>query len=140
MSEHNHDPADEGHSESTAYETRDIKVRPLAAFMAGLTVMIVFCLLIVLYLFRLFSAQHAVENAPAAGAATTKTVAAPADEQLRWPVPRVQSRPADDLKALRSEEEQTLTTYAWVDRPNGVVRVPVDVAMTLVLKEGLPSR
>ena len=140
MNEHNHDAANEGHSDSTAYETRDIKVRPLAAFIAGLTVMIVFCFLIVLYLFRLFSAQHAVDNAPSAAGPTPQAVSAPVDEQLRWPEPRVQSRPADDLKALRSGDELTLTTYGWVDRPNGVVRVPVDVAMKLVEKEGLPSR
>ena len=140
MSEHNHDPADEGHSESTAYETRDIKVRPLAAFMVGLTVVTVFCFLIVLYLFRLFSAQHAVDNAPSGAVPAAQAVSAPVDEQLRWPEPRVQSRPADDLKSLRTQEEQALTTYAWVDRANGIVRVPVDVAMKLVEKEGLRSR
>jgi len=140
MSERKHGSADDGQSESAAYETRDIKVRPLAAFIAGLTVFTVFCFLIVLYLFRLFSAQHAVENAPATGGAAPQAVSAPADEQMRWPEPRVQSRPADDLKSLRAQEDQTLTTYGWVDRANGVVRVPVDVAMKLVEKEGLRSR
>jgi hypothetical protein len=126
-----HTPGDdEGHSDSTAYETRDVRLRPLVVFAAGVTVLLVFSFLVVLWAFRLFGSQHAARPASAA----------PADEQMAWPEPRVQSRPADDLQALRSEEGAVLTTYGWVDRANGVVRVPIDVAMQLVLKEGLPAR
>ncbi|MCX6537663.1 MAG: hypothetical protein NT151_01815 [Acidobacteria bacterium] len=132
---------DEGRSESTAYETRDIKVRPLVGFAAGLAVLIIFSFLVVLWVFRLFSSQHAAQDAQAAPSSSARpTAAAPADEQLKWPEPRVQSRPADDLKALREGEDASLTTYGWVDRAGGVVRVPIDVAMQLILKEGLPAR
>lgn len=139
MTEHKQD--DEGRSGSAAYETRDIKIRPLAVYMAGLAVFIIFSFLVVLWVFRLLSSQHAAEDAQSAPSSTARPAAAtPADEQMRWPQPRVQSRPADDLKALRVEQDAPLTTYGWVDRASGVVRVPIDVAMQLVLKEGLPAR
>jgi hypothetical protein len=141
MAEHTHGSQDDGKSESAAYETRDVKIRPLAVFTAGIIVLIVFSFLVVLWVFRLFSAQHAAEDRQSATSSVARPAeAAPSDEQLRWPEPRVQSRPADDLKALRVEEDASLTTYAWVDRTNGVVRLPIDVAMRLVLKEGLPAR
>jgi len=141
MSEQKHGHDDEGQSASKAYETRDVKVRPLAVFIAGLTVVIVFSFLVVLWVFRLFSAQHASQDALSAPSTQSRPpVAAPADEQMRWPEPRVQSRPADDLKALRADEDAVLTSYGWVDRAGGTVHVPIDVAMQLVLKEGLPVR
>ena len=33
-----------------------------------------------------------------------------------------------------------LDGYRWVDRNNGIVRIPVDDAMKLTLQRGLPSR
>jgi len=141
MAEHPPGSKDEGRSDSAAYETRDIKIRPLVVFAAGIAVLIIFSFLVVLWVFRLFSAQHTTQDAQSAASSIARPAAAArADEQLRWPEPRVQSRPADDLKALRAEEDASLTSYGWVDRDSGVVRVPIDVAMRLVLKEGLPAR
>lgn len=139
--EHTHGHDNKGRSESTAYETRDVKIRPLVMFTAGITVLILFSFLVVLWVFRLFSSQHATRDAQSVTSSIARPAgAAPADEQLQWPEPRVQSRPADDLNALRVEEDVSLTTYGWIDRDSGVVRVPIDVAMQLVLKEGLPAR
>jgi hypothetical protein len=44
------------------------------------------------------------------------------------------------MARLRAEHEAALRSYGWVDREAGVVRVPIDVAMKLVLEEGLPVR
>jgi len=40
------------------------------------------------------------------------------------------------LRKARAEDHQTLTTYAWVDRQKGVVRIPIDVAMQKLIAEG----
>jgi hypothetical protein len=56
------------------------------------------------------------------------------------PEPRLQTEPREDLRNLRESEERTLTTYGWVDRNAGVVRIPIDRAMTLTVERGLPSR
>jgi hypothetical protein len=55
-------------------------------------------------------------------------------------VPHLQIAPAEDLKRLREREEVQLTTYGWINRTAGVVRIPVEQAMELVLKRGLPVR
>jgi hypothetical protein len=141
MPEDSNGNEDEGRSESTAYETRDIKVRPLLAFVAGFVVLLAFSLLVALWAFRLLNArQTALDAAGASTSTLRRTAPAPVDEQTEWPQPRLQSRPAADLDALRSEEDATINGYGWVDRAGGVVRVPIGVAMQLVLKEGLPIR
>lgn len=44
----------------------------------------------------------------------------------------------DVLHALRESEKATLTTYGWVDRKAGTVRIPIDRAMDLVAERGVP--
>ena len=54
--------------------------------------------------------------------------------------PRLQISPAADLAEFREREERELRTYGWIDRTAGVVRLPVDRAMELILQRGLPVR
>ncbi|MCX6549550.1 MAG: hypothetical protein NTY02_00840 [Acidobacteria bacterium] len=130
---------DEGQSDSTAYETRDVKLRPLVVFTAGLTVIGIVTYLVIFLLFRLFSGQAARSDAQLAPASGLTQPARPGEEILP-PEPRIQVNAAADMKTLREQEEAILTTYGWVDRQAGVVRVPIDVAMKMVLAQGLPVR
>ena len=56
------------------------------------------------------------------------------------PQPRLQADPVQDLKQLRANEERVLESYGWVDRANGVVRIPVDHAIDLIVEKGLPPK
>jgi len=57
------------------------------------------------------------------------------------PAPNVPTGGADAptpeavLRQLRAREEMLLTTYGWVDREKGVVRIPVEAAMEKVIEE-----
>ena len=42
---------------------------------------------------------------------------------------------ADRLNTLRTAEQAAATTYGWVDQSAGVVRLPIDRAMELVVAE-----
>jgi hypothetical protein len=133
---HGHE-ADGGQSESKAYETRDVKLRPLVVFTAGLAVVGIVTYLVVFVLIRLFSGQAAREDAQVAPSSVSRPAPAPGEERLP-PEPRIQAAPAADMGALRREEDAILTSYGWVDRQAGVVRIPIDVAMKQVLEEGFP--
>lgn len=65
-------------------------------------------------------------------------VAARAGDRLP-PLPRLQTTPYVDLRAFRASEDEVLTTYAWVDREKGVVRIPVARAIELLAERGLPA-
>ena len=39
------------------------------------------------------------------------------------------------LRELQANEVQQMTTYGWIDKPAGVVRIPVSRAKEMILKE-----
>jgi hypothetical protein len=45
-----------------------------------------------------------------------------------------------NLKAFREHEHEVLTTYGWMDKSAGVVRIPIDRAKDLLIERGLPVR
>ena len=64
-----------------------------------------------------------------------------AEEQpAQPPEPRLQTNPRQDLRALRSREDDMLHTYGWVDRRAGVAHIPIEDAMKLTVQRGLPVR
>lgn len=56
------------------------------------------------------------------------------------PLPHLQTQPFKDLYLLRQHEADQLGSYGWVDKNAGIVRLPIDRAMALVLEHGLPVR
>ncbi len=60
-----------------------------------------------------------------------------ADQQTLPPAPRLQVDPPVDLMNYRHWEDSMLTSYAWVDRNRGTVRVPVESAIVMVARKGL---
>jgi hypothetical protein len=56
------------------------------------------------------------------------------------PAPRIEEHPAIDVQQLHAQEEQTLSTYGWVDKNKGVVRIPLQRAMELQIERGFPTR
>ena len=56
------------------------------------------------------------------------------------PGPQLQLNPTVDLQGMLASEQNLLTKYAWVNQQQGVVRIPIDQAMKLILQRGLPTR
>jgi hypothetical protein len=60
--------------------------------------------------------------------------------ERKFPAPRLQVHPAEDLVDYQAREKEQLASYGWVDREKGVVRIPIDRAMDLLVERGLPVR
>lgn len=56
------------------------------------------------------------------------------------PLPQLQVTPGADLNQYRTAEDARLDSYGWVDRLNGIIRIPINRAMDLVAERGLPAR
>jgi hypothetical protein len=94
--------------------------------MAGLVVVFLFGLW---GLFQYFAKRGAeLEPSPAQVARAQKLP----------PEPRLQADPALDMRKLRSDEDQVMRQYAWIDPDKGIVRIPVERAMELTAQRGLP--
>ena len=53
-----------------------------------------------------------------------------------FPEPTLQISPKADLARFRQEQQKTLDGYAWVDRDQGIARIPIGEAMRLVARRG----
>lgn len=56
------------------------------------------------------------------------------------PAPRFQENPQQELQQLREKQKMLLEGYGWVNKDAGVVRIPIEEAMKLVVERGLPTR
>jgi hypothetical protein len=54
-----------------------------------------------------------------------------------FPLPRLQTTPEQDLRVMREEEDRLLGRAGWVNRQQGAVRVPVDVAIDVIARRGV---
>jgi hypothetical protein len=65
--------------------------------------------------------------------------------QVIPPEPRLQGSvihpelPAMDMQAMINQENGVLSTYAWQDAQQGIARIPIERAMVLLLRRGLPT-
>lgn len=53
------------------------------------------------------------------------------------PAPRLQTDPTEDLAQFRSDEEQRLNSYYWIDKQKDIVHIPIDRAMREVAEKGI---
>jgi len=57
----------------------------------------------------------------------------------QFPQPRLQESPPVDLEAMMREERARIASYGWVDKKAGIARIPVDRAMDILARQGLPK-
>ncbi|MGD0225752.1 MAG: hypothetical protein ABSF71_25765 [Terriglobia bacterium] len=110
------------------YEDSDVSVGRLFAFAAGVVGLIVLGVLGSAVVFHFF-VSHQPLGPPASPFEDVRTVP---------PEPRLQTTAPLDLKHYRDEQEKILDGYGWVDSQAGIVRIPVDRAMDLLLQKGYP--
>ena len=113
------------------HEPYEERIRPVVLFAIWLTV----GTLAVLGLMKL--AHDAFEREAREGSKPLHPLAL-SNEQP--PPPRLQATPSLDLERFRAREADRLSTYGWIDRQAGFVHIPIERAMELVSKEGLPVR
>lgn len=54
-----------------------------------------------------------------------------------FPLPRLQTTPEQDLRLIREEEERLIGRAGWVNREQGTMRVPLDVAIDVIAARGV---
>jgi len=56
------------------------------------------------------------------------------------PAPQLQVTPATDWRNYQKAQLDRINSYGWVDQEAGVVRIPIDRAMDLIIERGLQVR
>lgn len=61
-------------------------------------------------------------------------------EQVKsFPAPRLQAVPGVDWVEDQAAQQHQLNSYSWVDRSQGIARIPIERAMQLLVDRGLPE-
>ena len=124
---HDHGPPELRH------EVRDITVRPIVAFGIALSLIVAVSLLLMRGLFNSFEKGASQTDSNATAILAERPSPHP-------PEPRLQTAPVPARKQILENENSLLNSYGWVDQRTGVVHIPIQQAMELLAKRGLPAR
>jgi hypothetical protein len=61
-------------------------------------------------------------------------------QPMSFPEPRLQLSPSSEMHEYTARITRELNNYGWVDRKAGVVRLPIERAMELLVQRGVPVR
>lgn len=115
------------------YEHTDIDPSIGYRFAIWLGAAMILSVAIVYGTFWLFDGQRVARDEAA------QTFPLAAGQVKEAPAPRLQTQPFKDGYLLKQDAVERLESYGWADEPNGIVHIPIDRAIELTLKSGVPS-
>ncbi|MGI8469300.1 MAG: hypothetical protein ACR2N3_12695 [Pyrinomonadaceae bacterium] len=115
-----------------SFERKDANARALAWIGAGI---VVTAILLELFLYLFY---QGIKNA-AAPSPQLPALSVVREQQNAPTEPQLQVNPVADMKQFREQENEKLNNYGWVNREQGVVRIPIEQAMKLIVEKGLPG-
>jgi hypothetical protein len=127
-----------------SYEHQDLQASGIVYFLLTLAVVTVICLFGIRTLYSYLDRRERVEQ-PAVNPLVTNVPAdtrhiAPGYPQAAFPSPRLEENERDQLNGFLAGEQQQLYTYGWVDQKAGIMHIPIERAMDLLVQRGLPVR
>jgi hypothetical protein len=125
-------PPEQNPQRGSGYERRDANIHGLLQFAFWLAVVLAITMVSMVWTFHYFS-KTAPLGPPASPLPEANVRRLP-------PSPVLQAHPHQDLQNYCAEQERLVSTYGWVDQQSGVVRLPIDRAVDLILARGLPTR
>jgi hypothetical protein len=121
-----------------AHESHDVSVRSILGFGVGLFVAGALIHVGIWLFFRFLQERAERRDTAPTTLAARRPVEGPHMPERLFPEPRLERFPFAARESLRREEDARLTSYGWVDRNQGVVRIPIERAMELIAERGVP--
>lgn len=132
------------------HETRDVNVRGVVMFCVTLAAAVLVVSVVLWGLVHVFSRQ-AERRQP-----EVSPVFSQARARQDFPAPQLQPPPplpggtdnryrpfitdTVDLQTMQQRERYLLNSYGWVDQNAGIVHIPIEQAIDMLIKQGLPAR
>lgn len=122
--------ADSNHTNTRVhFEHRDVSARSMAWVFAAIVVTAVVLHVVLYFLYAGFRSGFAESGrVPKSQESTGQQTSAQ---------PKLQVDPAADINHLTEEQNKKLSTYEWVDKDKGIVRIPIEQAIRMVAARGL---
>jgi hypothetical protein len=138
------------------YERRDIGIPAVYYFLVGLAAFLVMAYFAVSGFYQFLEKRAQADQtsmSPLVANAPSDTRRLPAEYKTdsegtdyekylekSFPAPQLETNERTELNKVRLREEDILSTYDYVDKDAGTVRIPIDRAMDLLVQRGLPVR
>lgn len=124
------------------FEREDLSSRSVMYFMAGLAIFAAVIYVIVFGMYR-FLDTYEKANQPAISPlvtpqADTRTMTE--ENTKSFPQPRLEENERNQLRDVIQDQDRNIETYDWVDKDKGIVKIPIERAMDLLVQRGLPVR
>lgn len=113
------------------HEVQEVNLRQVTGFAGGLLLVMIASALGLWWLLRVWVEQPLGFYMQLSPAEVTPQPA---------PGPGVDAFPASERLATFAQAQQQLQSYGWVDQAGGVVHIPIERAMELLVAQGLPAR
>src|SRR5437763_3981031 len=107
-----------------APEPADVDVRLVMWVGAALAATVIGCALLTLGLLAWFGRDGAQPASPYSDVGAVRDFAGP----------RLEPAPARDIAAFKAEKARKLDRYGWIDRGRGIVQIPIERAMELMVE------
>lgn len=135
-----------GHSgHETEFEREDLSTRGVFAFMIGLAVIGVVIYFIIVGMYSFLDNYERSQMATASPLVTSKgamsRVVTQEDMDKAFKdngAPMLETNEMGQLREFVMNQENQLNSYGWVDEKAGVAHIPIERAMDLVVKQGIP--
>jgi hypothetical protein len=123
---------------SVRFERKDASVRGIAYFAVG-----VIGMALLAHVVASWVVEASKPNPPPLGPVRSLS----SQDRIRLPsgldkvpAPRLQTDQERDLAGLRERDAKLLDSYAWVDRKDGIVRIPIERALQLLSDPGSAAK
>ncbi|MGA9354753.1 MAG: hypothetical protein WBV46_13760 [Terriglobales bacterium] len=125
-----------------SFEKQDLSPRSVMGFFVGLIVLVAVIFAVAFGVYRALDAYNHANQATMSPmvAPETDTRNVTRAETHAFPQPRLEENERTELREFIEDQDQKLATYNWVDKDKGIVQIPIDRAMELIVQRGLPVR
>ena len=128
------------------FEREDLGTRPIFGFLVSLVVTGVLVYYVLWGMFHFMDAydrkhQHTKSPMVQAEPDTRESNGQKTAEKIKqeFPEPQLERDERTEINDFRYQQDETLSSYGWVDQNGGIVRIPIDRAMQLIAQRGLPT-
>ena len=128
MAEHG---AEHHTSEAAGHEITDAAPKPLVNVGIAMAVLVTGTFVGIVVLFKVLNYYQPLLEPEPHPLSQTRAVSSE---------PRIQVDPPKQKRSLREIEDHVLITYDWVDRDQGMVRIPIARAIEILAERGLPEK
>ena len=123
---------------TVAHEHTDADSRSITRFGISLAFLIVLSQLLLWWVFDRLSERETKLSPHVPAIVKSQAPTLPPEPRLQGNAP-LDLNPRLDLKQMRADEDAFLNHYGWIDPDHGIVHIPLDQALDVVAKTGLPK-